>query len=244
MTSAPTLDPKEIESFNKVAQEWWDLKGPFKPLHRMNPLRMRFIRDAISTQFKREPEDRLPFKGLDLVDVGCGGGLVTEPLARLGGRVTGIDAGIEAIKVAQAHAAEQNLKIDYQLSTVEELAQKKKKFDGVIALEIVEHVADVPAFLEACCALLKPGGVIVFSTLNRTLKSFALAILGAEYILRWMPKGTHQWGKFVRPSELSRGLQKNGVRLTSLKGMVFNPLTQDWSLGNDIQVNYILSGVK
>jgi 2-polyprenyl-6-hydroxyphenyl methylase/3-demethylubiquinone-9 3-methyltransferase len=239
-----SVDHQEIESFTKDAAFWWDEDGPFKPLHQINPVRLAFIRDEIINQFKIKEPIHHPFQKLEMIDIGCGGGLVCEPLSRLGANVTGVDAGFENIEVAQQHADAQNLDITYIHSTAEQLARQKKRYDVVIALEIVEHVADVNGFLQACCQLLKPRGILILSTLNRTLKSYALGIVAAEYILRWVPRGTHSWHKFLKPSELAASLRLNDMTLKSLRGMAFNPVTRRWSLSDDIAVNYLLSAVK
>ncbi|HET8727805.1 MAG TPA: bifunctional 2-polyprenyl-6-hydroxyphenol methylase/3-demethylubiquinol 3-O-methyltransferase UbiG [Alphaproteobacteria bacterium] len=244
-TAADTVDRADIDRFERVAAEWWDPSGPFKPLHRMNPLRVGFIRDRVAAHFGRDPLGRKPLDGLRLVDVGCGGGLLTEPMARLGADASGIDAGAEAVEVARSHAEAAGLAIDYRRLTVEELAASGARFDVVLALEIVEHVADVPTFLEALSAILEPGGAIVMSTLSRTPKSFALAVVGAEYLLRWVPRGTHNWRQFLRPSELAAGLRDGGVDVTTVQGMVLDPLRGVWSLSDrDLDVNYILFGRK
>lgn len=236
-----TVDRADLDRFERVAAEWWDPSGPFKPLHRMNPLRIGFIRDRVAAQAGRDPLGPKPLAGLSLVDVGCGGGLLSEPMARLGATVTGIDAGAEAIGVAARHAEQSGLAIDYRRQTVEELAATGARFDVVLALEIVEHVADPPAFLAGLAGVLKPGGALVLSTINRTAKSFALAIVGAEYLLRWVPRGTHDWRRFRRPSELAAGLGAVGVEVLTVAGMVFDPLRGAWSLSDrDLDVNYIL----
>lgn len=239
-----TVDPIEVAAFTKQAAQWWDEDGPFKPLHQLNPTRLKFIRDEVSAHFNLPENGSHPLKGLKVVDIGCGGGLICEPLTRLGATVIGIDAGVENIEVARQHAEKLNLAIDYYPLSAEELVLQNKQFDIVIALEIVEHVASLEQFVTACCALTKPGGMLIFSTLNRTLKSFALGIVAAEYILRWVPRGTHSWHKFVKPSELATNLRAHRVSLRSLKGMQYNPLRSSWDISDDIAVNYLLSAVK
>lgn len=239
-----SVDRQEIEAFTKDAAFWWDEEGPFKPLHQINPVRLAFIRDEILNQFKIKEPARQPLQELDVIDIGCGGGLVCEPLARLGATVTGVDAGFENIEVARQHASQQNLDITYINSTAEQMAQQKRRYDIVIALEIVEHVADVNGFIQACCQLLKPKGILLLSTLNRTLKSYALGIVAAEYILRWVPRGTHSWHKFLKPSELASQIRQQQMTLKTLKGMSFNPLTRRWSLSDDLAVNYLMSATK
>lgn len=244
-TATDTVDPADVARFERIAADWWSPSGPFKPLHRMNPARIGFIRDQVAAHFGRDPLGRRPLAGLTLVDVGCGGGLLSEPMARLGAEVTGLDAGAEAVEVARRHAAEAGLAIDYRCRTVEDLAATGAQFDVVLALEIVEHVADVPGFLAALAAILKPGGAIVMSTLNRTPKSFAMAIVGAEYLLRWLPRGTHDWRRFLRPSELAGGLRAEEIEIVTVAGMVMDPLSGGWRLSDrDLDVNYILFGRK
>ncbi|MBC6439262.1 MAG: bifunctional 2-polyprenyl-6-hydroxyphenol methylase/3-demethylubiquinol 3-O-methyltransferase UbiG [Rhodospirillales bacterium] len=235
-----TVDPDEIETFSAVADRWWDRNGPFRPLHRLNPIRLSYLRDSLAGHFDRDTAEERPLSGLAIADVGCGGGLITEPLARLGATMTGIDASDEAIAVARAHAGTSGLAIDYRASTVEQLADGGTAFDAVVALEIVEHVADRAAFIAAFCRCVRPGGLIILSTLNRTARSFALGIVGAEYVLRWVPRGTHTWLKFVKPSELARDLRASGASVEDVTGLVFNPLNNRWHLGRDIAVNYML----
>tara|TARA_R110002095_G_scaffold123140_3_gene107017 strand:+ start:2665 stop:3414 length:750 start_codon:yes stop_codon:yes gene_type:complete len=243
-----TVDPQEVNTFTAQASQWWDESGPFKPLHKINPLRLRFLRDEMMAHFKHsnegDRENSLPLEGLTILDVGCGGGLLCEPLARLGATVTGIDAGQENIDSAITHAKTSGLTIDYLCTTSEDLAATGAQFDCVTALEIVEHVADVPLFMKSCSDLVRPKGQLFMSTLNRTLKSYALGIIAAEYILRWVPKGTHQWDKFLEPAELNDYLEKNGVVLHSLKGLTLDPFTNSWNLSDDLDVNYLLSAVK
>ena len=247
MTPSPrpsTASPDEIARFAAIAEAWWDPKGDFAPLHRLNPVRLEFIRDHLCRHFGREALSDKPLAGLDIIDIGCGGGLLAEPMCRLGGAVTGIDAGLETIDIARHHAGLTGLDIDYRHQLPEDLGPDIGRFDVVLNMEVVEHVADLDAFLEAAAGLVKPGGVMALSTLNRTLKSLALAKIGAEYVLRWLPPGTHDWKKFVRPSELTSGLERHGIEITDLKGMSFNPVEGDWRLIRDLAVNYLAFGVK
>lgn len=239
MPSTGTASPDEIARFAAIADEWWDDTGKFKPLHKLNPTRVQFVRDSLTEHFGRDPHSASPLNGISLLDAGCGGGLMSEPLCRLGADITAIDAGDETVEVARNHAERNGLSIAYRQAMPEILADEGASFDAVMSLEVVEHVADMDAFLAALAALVKPGGVLVMGTLNRTLKSLALAKVGAEYILRWVPPGTHDWKKFVRPSELATGLRAHGFELRTIKGVVFNPLKDEWSLSNDTDVNYL-----
>jgi 2-polyprenyl-6-hydroxyphenyl methylase/3-demethylubiquinone-9 3-methyltransferase len=239
-----TLDAEEVARFAKLSGEWWDANGPFKPLHRINPTRLTYIRDQLCRKFGRDKKAPLSLKGLTVLDIGCGGGLVAEPLARLGTEVTGIDPASENIEAAKAHAKGARLEITYRAETAETLAASGARFDAVLLLEVVEHVPDVPAFLKAVAALVKPGGVMVVSTLNRTLKAYALAIVGAELILRWLPLGTHSWERFVTPDELRAALKGAGLSLTDLTGMVYNPFSDEWRLAPDTDVNYFAAAVR
>lgn len=234
-----TADQTEIDRFAAIADEWWDPNGKFRPLHQFNPARVSFIRDHVSLHFDRDANAVEPFQGLDILDIGCGGGILAEPMTRLGGQVTAIDAAEKSIGVARHHAEEVGLDIDYRVILPEELSSLGRQFDVVLNMEVVEHVADVDQFLQASADLVKPGGCMVFATLNRTLKSLAMAKVGAEYILRWLPVGTHDWNKFVKPSELARGLRPAGLSMQAVKGMVFNPLNGQWSIGTDTSVNYL-----
>jgi len=242
---ASTVDPAEIERFARIANEWWDPRGKFAPLHRLNPVRLGFIRDRAAAHWQRDPLSGTPLQGLSVLDIGCGGGLICEPMARLGATVTGIDAAERNVTVARLHAAGQELAIDYRESTAEAMASGGAQFDIVLALEIVEHVSDVDLFLQSCGRLTKPGGLVFLSTLNRTAKAWALAIAGAEYALRWLPRGTHDWRKFLKPSEVVRGLRRAGVEPQEIAGVVYSPLSRTWSLNrNDLDVNYMLYGSK
>jgi 2-polyprenyl-6-hydroxyphenyl methylase/3-demethylubiquinone-9 3-methyltransferase len=239
-----SVDPDEIDRFAVAAHTWWDPEGSFRPLHRLNPVRLEFIRSQLSAHFARDPLALEPFTGLRLLDIGCGGGLVAEPLARLGGRVTGIDAGAAAIAAAQSHSEAAGLDIDYRRAAVEELAEKGEGFDAILALEVIEHVADRGVFYDALGRLLRPHGAFIAGTLNRTAKSFVLAIVGAEYVLGWLPRGSHDWRRFVRPSELARDLRRIGLRPVRLQGVGFDPRTQAWSPSTDLAVNYLVMAVR
>jgi len=240
-----TIDRDEVAQFDSLGNKWWDENGPMAPLHRLNPVRLQYIRDMICAHKGRAGDAVVALKGLSVADVGCGGGLVAEPLCRMGAAVTGIDAGKENIRTARAHAARHGLDIEYLASTVEDVAEAGKKFDAVTALEIIEHVSDPELFIDSCCKVLKKDGVLILSTLNRTAKSFALGIVAAEYILRWLPAGTHDWKKFMKPSEVARLLEKNGMRVTDVRGLVYNPFSRAFSLSKgDLDVNYLLTAVK
>jgi 2-polyprenyl-6-hydroxyphenyl methylase/3-demethylubiquinone-9 3-methyltransferase len=242
-----TLDSEEIDRFARLSSEWWDARGKFRALHRIGPARLTFVRDEMVRHFARRqsgPGGLQPLAGLDVLDVGCGGGLVSEPLARMGARVTGIDPAVETIEAARRHAAGQGLDIAYRAGRVEELAAERLAFDAVVCLEVVEHVPDPSAFLRASAALLRPGGLMLLSTLNRTLKAFLLAIVGGEYVLRWLPVGTHQWERFITPEELACYLRAAGLAAPTIRGLVYNPLADAWSLGPDTDVNYLASASK
>ena len=241
---ATTIDPEDVARFSAIANEWWDPDGKFKPLHRFNPIRLQYIRDRLCAQFGRDTQSLRPFDGLRFLDVGCGGGLISEPLSRMGADVTGIDASDRNVGTARVHAEKSGLDIDYRVTTVEELAAMGDTFDAVISMEVVEHVADVDLFLDGCATLMDANGAIVLATLNRTPKSFAFGIVGAEYIMRWLPRGTHDWKKFVRPSELARGLRRNRVSVDDISGLTFNPLSGEWKISNDVSVNYVLFGTR
>lgn len=234
----------EVARFAALADSWWDSAGEFAALHQINPPRLSFIRDHLCDHFGRDAISRKPLTGLSIIDVGCGGGLICEPLARLGASVTGIDATAEGIAVASHHAAAQNLSINYITARPEELAAEGQSFDAIINMEVIEHVADAGAFMDACAALVRPGGAMAASTLNRTLKSLALAKFGAEYILRWVPAGTHDWRKFLRPSELGAHMRRAGLELQNLEGIRYHPFTGEWSLSDDLDINYLAFAVK
>jgi 2-polyprenyl-6-hydroxyphenyl methylase/3-demethylubiquinone-9 3-methyltransferase len=244
MPAAGTVDPAEVERFSRIAEEWWDPAGKFAPLHRLNPVRIGYVRDRVAAHWQRDPLGGDPLQGLSLLDIGCGGGLLSEPMTRLGAAVTGVDASERNIAVAGLHAERVGLAIDYRQGTAEALAEGGAQFDVVLALEIVEHVADVDLFLRSCGRLVKPGGLLFLSTLNRTAKAWALAIAGAEYVLGWLPRGTHDWKKFLKPSEVARGLRAGGIEPQEIVGVVYAPLSRKWSLNkNDLDVNYMLYGV-
>ncbi len=243
-TIGGTADAEEVARFAAIAEEWWDPTGKFRPLHQLAPVRLAFIREHVINHLNLDSGDTQPFKGVRMLDVGCGGGLVSEPLARLGADVTAIDAASRNIEVAKLHAAASGLDIDFRNAQPEDLAANRETFDIVISLEVVEHVADLGAFLSACASLTRPGGGMVLSTINRTVKSLALAKIAAEYILRWLPAGTHDWKKFVRPSELSADLRPTGMTVKSLAGMSYNPIGDIWRLSKDIDVNYLAFATK
>lgn len=243
MTS--TIDPAEVAKFEAMAAEWWDPNGKFKPLHLMNPCRLDYITTQIAAEFDRNLAGPHPLAGLRILDIGCGGGLLSEPMARLGAEVVGADAAARNIPVAQVHAEQSGLKIDYRITTAEDLAASGEQFDVVLNMEVVEHVADPLAYLTACQQLLKPGGLMLCSTLNRNPKSFMMAIIGAEWVMRWLPKGTHDWAKFITPAELYDLIRKAGLDPVDKKGMVFNPVSWRWSLSDrDLSVNYVTASVK
>ncbi len=239
-TSSASIDPTEVEKFSAIAAEWWNPKGKFAVLHKFNPVRLAYIRDHVTAHFARDPHQRRPFEGLQLLDIGCGGGLLCEPMARLGATVTGIDPSDKNIKTASVHAQEQGLDIGYRSTTAEQLAADGGVFDIILNMEVIEHVADPATFSATCSSMLKPGGLMFVATLNRTLKSFGLAIIGAEYVLGWLPRGTHQWEKFVTPEELTSWLEKAGLKVADRTGVAYNPLNDTWRRVNDTDVNYIL----
>ena len=238
--ASPSVDPAEVERFSALAETWWDPRGSMAPLHRLNPARLGFLRETLTAHFGRDAKSLRPFDGLRILDIGCGGGLITEPLARLGASVTGIDAAEANVGVARAHARSTDLQINYRQASAEELAAAGERFDAVLALEVIEHVADVDAFLEATVALVRPGGAFIASTLNRTPKSLLFGIIGAEYVLRWLPRGTHRWDRFVRPSEFAAGLRRQGLRVREMRGLVYDLLAAEWRLGRDLGVNYLI----
>ena len=232
-----SVNKKEIEKFSKMAAEWWNPKGKFKPLHKFNPIRIKYIRDNIIDNFKLKNRSK-PLKKIDILDIGCGGGLLSEPMQKLGANVTGIDASIKNIRIAKLHAQKNNLKINYLCSPPEKL-EIKKKFDVILNMEIIEHVEDINFFLKSCSKLLKKNGLMFVATINKTLKSYMFAIVGAEYVLRWLPIGTHEWEKFVKPEDLKNILKKNNLVLNKLDGMHFNIIKDEWNISKDVSVNYI-----
>jgi len=240
-----TIDPAEIAKFEAMAAEWWDPNGKFRPLHMMNPVRLDYITRQIAAEFGRDLTDERPFEGLRLLDIGCGGGLLSEPMARLGADVVGADAAERNIPVARIHAEQSGLTIDYRHTSAEALAAAGEQFDVVLNMEVVEHVADPQAYLTACHDLLKSGGLMLCSTINRNPKSFAMAIVGAEYIMRWLPKGTHEWSKFITPDELFKMIEIAGLRPVDRKGYVFNPISWGWSISDrDLSVNYVTASIR
>ena len=237
-----TINQEEIQKFSKLAEEWWDVKGKFKPLHMFNPTRIEYILEKTSTHFQRT-NNEFPLKGLKFLDIGCGGGLMSEPMSRLGADVTGIDASLKNIEVAKLHAKKGDLKINY-VNTSPEKMSENEKYDVILNLEIVEHVEDVNLYFRSCAKLLKKNGLMFTATLNRTFISFIKAIIGAEYILRWLPIGTHDWNKFLKPEEIEKQIQELNFSITEVKGLQFNILTQKWKRSNNLSVNYIITSIK
>jgi 2-polyprenyl-6-hydroxyphenyl methylase / 3-demethylubiquinone-9 3-methyltransferase len=238
------VDPAELDRFAGLADDWWNANGKFKPLHKIGPARLGFVRDAATTHFNLAARGLKPFAGLSILDIGCGGGLISEPLARLGAAVTGIEPAEANIGAARRHARQSNLAIDYRSISAEDLAALGTQFDVVVCLEVVEHVPDPAAFIKVCASLVRPGGLIVLSTINRTIKAYGLAIIGAEYILRWLPVGTHTWERFITPEELDHFGRTAGLGPLACKGLVYNPLSDRWSIGRDTDVNYIGAAAK
>ncbi|MDO9414229.1 MAG: bifunctional 2-polyprenyl-6-hydroxyphenol methylase/3-demethylubiquinol 3-O-methyltransferase UbiG [Pseudolabrys sp.] len=241
---ASSIDSAEVERFSRMAATWWDPKGPMSALHKFNPQRLGYIRDQAAKNFDRDPKKLDCLKGLRILDIGCGAGILSEPLARLGASMVGADPAEENIEVARTHADATGVEVDYRATTAEALAEAGEKFDIVLAMEVVEHVVDVPAFVDSCATMVKPGGLMIAATLNRTLKSFALAIVGAEYVLRWVPRGTHQWDKFVKPEELERAFEDSGLDIIGERGVIYNPLADRWQLSSDMDVNYMMVGTR
>jgi len=240
-----TIDPNEVAKFEAMAAEWWNPNGKFRPLHLMNPCRLDYITGQIAAEYGRDLTKPLPFAGLRILDIGCGGGLLSEPMARLGAEVVGADAAPRNIPVAQVHAQASGLSIDYRFTTAEDMAAAGEQFDVVLNMEVVEHVSDPLAYLTACHDLLKPGGIMLCSTLNRNPKSYLMAIIGAEWVMRWLPKGTHDWAKFITPDELYALINRAGLTPVDRKGMVFNPVSWGWSLSaRDLSVNYVTTSRK
>lgn len=238
--SQTTVNDAEIAKFTAMAEEWWDPKGKFKPLHKFNPVRLSYIRDNLVAHFGRDTTVMRPLEGLKIVDIGCGGGLLCEPLTRLGASVTGVDAAERNIAIARIHAEKSGLDIDYRATTSEALVAAGEKFDVVLNMEVVEHVDNVPLYMKSCADLAAPGGLMFTATLNRTARAYALAILGAEYVLRWLPKGTHEWKKFLTPDEIRSLITRNGLKVIEGKGVTFNPIADEWRLSEDMAVNYML----
>ncbi len=245
MPTVSSIDQEEIAKFRPLADEWWDPHGRFRPLHRMNPCRLEYIVGQIGAEFCLNTDAPAAFRGLRLLDIGCGGGLLSEPMARLGAAVIGADASDASIGAARVHARQSGLDIDYRCTTVEELSESGDDFDAIINMEVIEHVAEPAAYISACAALLRPGGVMISSTLNRTLRSFALAVVGAEYILGWLPKGTHDWQRFLTPRELGAMFEDAGLTEVDCKGFVYNPLYRSWSISDsDTSINYVTTCIR
>lgn len=242
--TATTVDPREVERFAALAAEWWNPRGKMKVLHKFNPVRLAYLRERIVAHFGLDPKAIRPLEGLSLLDIGCGGGLLSEPLARMGASVTGIDPAERNVRIASLHAEESGIPVTYRATTAEALADEGARFDVVMAMEVVEHVADVGLFLARAAEMVKPGGLLVAATLNRTKRSFALAIVGAEYVLGWLPRGTHDWNRFITPDELELALEAGGLKVTDREGVVFNPLTDEWRRSSDLSVNYMMVAEK
>jgi 2-polyprenyl-6-hydroxyphenyl methylase/3-demethylubiquinone-9 3-methyltransferase len=240
LPQSASVDPGEVAKFSAIAAEWWDPQGKFAPLHKFNPVRLGFIRQEATSRFNRDARGLRPFEGLTLLDIGCGGGLLSEPMARLGFAVTGADASAKNIGTARAHAAQSGVAVEYRATTAEALAAEGLSFDVVLNMEVVEHVADPAAYLAACARLVKPGGLTIVATLNKTFKALALAKVGAEYVLGWMPRGTHDWNRFLSPADLRTMLEEGGLTILKTQGVSFNPLAWDWKLSSDIDVNYMV----
>ncbi len=235
-----TIDQTEVDRFSAMAAEWWDPNGKFRPLHKFNPVRLTYIRDLACENFGRDPKSRQPLKGLRVLDIGCGGGLLSEPVARMGADVLGADASEKNIRIAMTHSAESGIAVDYRAVTAEQLKDSGETFDIVLNMEVVEHVADVEFFIATCASMVRPGGMMFIATINRTMKAMALAIIGAEYVLRWLPKGTHQYEKLVRPEEIEAPLAASGMQVSERTGVFFHPLQNRWNLSKDMDVNYML----
>ncbi len=240
MAVSSSVDPAEVAKFSALAAEWWDPNGKFRPLHRFNPVRLAFIRETAAAHWKRDVRGLKPFGGLKLLDIGCGGGLLAEPMARMGFDVLGADASEKNVKTAAAHAAQSGIHVHYRAVTAEGLAEESARFDLVLNMEVAEHVTDVGAFIGACAKLVAPGGLMIVATINRTLKSLALAKIGAEYVLRWLPPGTHDWNRFITPDELQRYLEDAGLSVLDVQGVRFDPLRWGWQLARDTDVNYMV----
>ncbi|MDR3474776.1 MAG: bifunctional 2-polyprenyl-6-hydroxyphenol methylase/3-demethylubiquinol 3-O-methyltransferase UbiG [Devosia sp.] len=239
-----TINADEVEKFSRMAEEWWDPKGKFRPIHKFNPVRLGYIREHALLHFALDGGKRRPLEGLKVLDIGCGGGLLSEPLARLGASVTGADAAERNIAIARLHAEQSGLDIDYRATTAEALAEAGGQFDIVLNMEVVEHVDNVPLYMKSCAALVRPGGLIFTATINRTLRALGLAIFGAEYVLRWLPRGTHSYEKFLTPDEIRALLTRNGLKITDQTGVVYHPLADEWRLSPDMGVNYMVLAEK
>ena len=242
--SATTINDAEVAKFSALAEQWWDPAGQLKPLHKINPVRLAYIREHALDQFGLDGTKRHPLTGLKILDIGCGGGLLCEPMARLGAEVSGVDASKRNIAIAKVHAEQSGLKINYKATTSEDLAASGERFDMVLNMEVVEHVSDVPLFLKSCCTLVKPGGLVFIATINRTAKAYALTILGAEYILRWLPRGTHSFSKFLTPEEIISIIGRNSMSIRDKCGVSYNPLNDQWRKSRDMNVNYMLVAEK
>ena len=238
-----TINKEEIQKFSRLANEWWDVNGKFKPLHMFNPIRIEYILDIALSHFKINKSKNLPLKNLKILDIGCGGGLISEPMSRLGANITGIDASSKNIEIAKIHAKKNNLKINYQNNSPEQM-NKKDKYDLILNLEVVEHVENLDLYLQSCSDLLKKDGLIFTATLNKSFTSFIKAIIGAEYVLRWLPIGTHDWNKFLKPEDLEKKLNNFNISIKDVSGLEFNPFTQKWKRSNNLSVNYIIAGIK
>lgn len=238
--TASTINADEVAKFTAMAAEWWDPNGKFKPLHRFNPVRLGYIREQVLSHFGRDGAPMRPFAGLRILDVGCGGGLLCEPMARLGATVVGIDAAERNISIAKLHAGQSGLAIDYRATTAEALAAAGEQFDVVLNMEVVEHVDNVPLYMKSCADLVRPGGLLFTATINRTFRALALAKFGAEYVLGWLPRGTHDWAKFLTPEEIGALASRNGLRVTDRTGVVYHPLADEWRQSRDLGVNYMV----
>ena len=239
-----SVDSAEVERFARQAGDWWTPRGPMAALHKFNPVRLAYIRDQAAARFGRDAKKLDCLSGLRMLDIGCGGGILSEPLARLGAQMVGADPAEENIEAARAHAGETGIAVDYRATTAETLAEANERFDVVLAMEVVEHVVDMKEFVSICAGMVKPGGLMIAATLNRTLKSFALAIVGAEYVLRWVPRGTHRWDKFVTPQELETAIESAGLRVIGERGVIYNPFADRWQLSSDMDVNYMLAAAR
>jgi 2-polyprenyl-6-hydroxyphenyl methylase / 3-demethylubiquinone-9 3-methyltransferase len=244
MPNASTVDDEEVARFAALAEEWWDPRGKMAPLHQFNPVRLGYVRKVICRHFERDAKRLDCLAGLRLLDIGCGGGLLSEPLARIGGEVVGVDPSAENVAAAKVHARDSEVAVDYRVGTAEALADAGERFDVVLAMEVVEHVADLQLFVRRCAEMVKPGGLMIVATINRTIKSFALAIVGAEYVLRWLPRGTHRWDRFVTPNELEIALEVAGLRLIDESGVMYDLLADRWRLADDTDVNYVMTAAR